>query len=179
MLTVFRKALKENCQVNITYRGQNRSETTQRKVDPYAIVHQAGWWSVVGYCHLRKDIRLFRVDRILKLNMLKQTYTIPADFDIHAYLAHQTPSHPQRLARIHFDRAAESFVRTSGILWSSIEQLPDGSLITTLSADDMHFAASLVLSFGPWAEVLEPEELRTVITEWATVSLEKHRPKSI
>ena len=33
-----------------------------------------------GYCHFRKDVRQFRIDRILEIKPTWQRYTVPADF---------------------------------------------------------------------------------------------------
>src|SRR5512135_2003245 len=87
VLEKLRRATRERRRVQLTYRAYNRPEITNRPFDPYALVHGWGWWYIVGYCHLREAYRSFRVDRILELVVLDETFEIPADFDIHTYLA--------------------------------------------------------------------------------------------
>jgi predicted DNA-binding transcriptional regulator YafY len=49
----------------IRYRGA--VDETERAIEPYGVVHHRGRWYVVGWCHLRQDIRMFRLDRVLAL----------------------------------------------------------------------------------------------------------------
>jgi predicted DNA-binding transcriptional regulator YafY len=51
--------------------------------------------------------------------------------------------------------------------WDALEEQPDGSLIVTMSAPDLLWAASTALAFGPIVVVLEPEEVRRMVGEWA------------
>ncbi len=55
--------------VEFDYTAQASGERTRRKVDPYGLVYRFGAWVMVGYCHLREDLRSFRVDRIEKLSV--------------------------------------------------------------------------------------------------------------
>jgi predicted DNA-binding transcriptional regulator YafY len=59
---------------------------TERDVDPYGLAFRGGTWRVVGYCHLRKDQRVFLVDRIFDLEVNDQKpaqpdFQIPEGFD--------------------------------------------------------------------------------------------------
>src|SRR3989442_1382544 len=50
--------------VTLTYQTAATGMVSKRDIDPYAMVYREGAWLVVGWCHLRKEIRSFRVDRI-------------------------------------------------------------------------------------------------------------------
>ncbi len=56
-------------------------EVSQRVFDPYSLVHRAGRWYTVGYCHLRTEERTFRLDRVLETELLDNTFTAPEAFD--------------------------------------------------------------------------------------------------
>ena len=58
------------------------SAQSTRTADPYGLVHVDGAWHLVAYCHLRQDIRHFRVERMDQLAVLPQTFTRPADFTL-------------------------------------------------------------------------------------------------
>jgi predicted DNA-binding transcriptional regulator YafY len=73
-------AVQQTQQVWLQHQNRN-GEETERHFDPYALVYRAGYWYTVGYCHLRQDLRTFRIDRILQVNLTPQTFTRPADFD--------------------------------------------------------------------------------------------------
>ncbi|MBO9607029.1 MAG: WYL domain-containing protein [Paenibacillaceae bacterium] len=64
-----RLAELEACQeqqvgVSVLYRTGYEEARKRRTIDPYGLVYWNGKWYVVGYCHLRGEIRSFRVDRM-------------------------------------------------------------------------------------------------------------------
>ena len=75
--------------VTITYDSAGNGMTTKREVDPYGLVYREGAWLCVGYCHLRKDIRSFRVDRMRDAVQAPKPkspdFERPAEFDVKAY----------------------------------------------------------------------------------------------
>lgn len=71
-----------------------QAEVTERALDPYGLVCRGGYWYVVGYCHLRGDLRTFRLDRIQQVEMRDETFQPPLDFDTAAYAAHSLASMP-------------------------------------------------------------------------------------
>lgn len=76
--------------VEMVYRPWH-GEETKRVVDPYGVVCRSGFWYTVGYCHLRQDIRVFRLDRVIGVELCKEdeTFVAPNNFDC---LAHVTRS---------------------------------------------------------------------------------------
>jgi predicted DNA-binding transcriptional regulator YafY len=70
----------EQRRVRLRYRS-GLSRETEREVDPYGVMHREGYWYAVGHCHLRGDMRLFRLDRVLEAEMLEETFARPAGLD--------------------------------------------------------------------------------------------------
>jgi len=56
-------------------------------------------------------------------------------------------------------------------MWQSFEEQADGSVMVTVTLPDLQWAASMALGFGPILTVLEPDELRQRVSEWAKRSL--------
>ena len=52
-------------------------------------------------------------------------------------------------------------------IWDALEEQGDGSLIVTMAAPDLLWAASTAMAFGPIVVVLEPEQVRRMVAEWA------------
>jgi predicted DNA-binding transcriptional regulator YafY len=61
--------------------------------------------------------------------------------------------------------------------WDQVQEQGDGSAIVTFSAPSLEWAASTALMFGPAVEVLDPPELRRMVTKWAALVVEQHRGK--
>lgn len=71
-----------------------QAEETERDVDPYGLIFHAGVWYTVGYCHLRQDLRIFRLDRVLEAELLEEPFTRPPDFDSLDHLRRTMASMP-------------------------------------------------------------------------------------
>lgn len=80
VLVTLSEGVRQEKRVWLRYQAWG-AEASERKVDPYGLVYRAGFWYVAGYCHLRKDIRVFRLDRILEAELRTATFTRPPDFD--------------------------------------------------------------------------------------------------
>jgi predicted DNA-binding transcriptional regulator YafY len=74
-------AVQRHQQVHLRYRSWD-GEESERAFDPYGIVFNEGFWYTSGYCHLRHDLRTFRLDRILALERSEATFEAPENFDI-------------------------------------------------------------------------------------------------
>ena len=173
-LDQLRSALHDTRRVRIAYDNPRDARPTLRDFDPYALVHRWGRWYTAGFCHLRGALRLLRLDRIRELRILEETFTPPVDFDTHAFLSAELQPEPTIQARVRFAPEAAGFVHDSSIGWSGIEPQADGSLLATLPASDLVFAASMLISFGPAVTILAPEELKKLVAEWARALLERY-----
>jgi predicted DNA-binding transcriptional regulator YafY len=169
LLEKLRRATRERRRVTMIYRGRGQPEPLQRDVDPYALVHRWGWWYGIGYCHLREAIRTFRVDRIIELTLLDKTFDVVNDFDVQEYLAaeDETYAQPRVQVRMRFEPEAALTALDNRAFWETLDEQPDGSVVVTFATSDLEWAAHTALWYGPTAKVLEPEELRRLVSERA------------
>ena len=58
------EAIANKKQISILYQGLKDDEAQNRTIEPIGIVHEIGFWYIVGYCLRRNDFRQFRSDRI-------------------------------------------------------------------------------------------------------------------
>jgi predicted DNA-binding transcriptional regulator YafY len=160
--------LRDQKRVRLAYQNGNQPETIEREFDPYALAYRSGWWYVIGYCHLRNDIRSFRVDRIRRFEALTDPYSIPADFDAQAYLKFEVQAEQGMLVKMQIEADYAYLATGTPAFWESLETQPDGSVIVTTRLIDIYRAAGFVFSYGPAATVLEPSDLRDLIHTWST-----------
>ena len=78
-VTVLSSAVQSAHSVRLNYRSA-RAHGTERVFDPYGVVYHEDLCYTIGYCHLRQGQRLFRLDRILQVAILSETFSPPADF---------------------------------------------------------------------------------------------------
>ena len=173
LLEKLRRATRERRRVHMTYRGRQQPEPIERTVAPYALVHRWGWWYVVGYCYLRMAERSFRVDRIVALTLLDETFNVPDGFDVQAYLAAEPHVQPTIRVRLRFAPEGALAALDDRAMWDALQEQADGSLVVTLSVPNLEAAARTVLSYAPHAVVLEPDELRRHVRERALATAVK------
>lgn len=66
--------------IEIEYRTKIEESCQLRIIDPYGILYWCNKWYVVGFCHLRGEIRSFRVDRIINMTQTESTFVRPKNF---------------------------------------------------------------------------------------------------
>lgn len=78
-------AVQQCHSVHICYQSWY-APTTERIIDPYGVVYRSGFWYTPAYCHLRNDIRTFRLDRMLRAELRPDSFTPPENFDCVAHV---------------------------------------------------------------------------------------------
>lgn len=66
--------------IEIEYRTKSEEKYRSRVIDPYGILYWCNKWYIIGFCHLRGEIRNFRVERIIKMNQTERLFARPKDF---------------------------------------------------------------------------------------------------
>jgi predicted DNA-binding transcriptional regulator YafY len=70
---------------------------SEREIDPYGVVYRTGRWYCVGYCHLRQEPRMFRLDRVIAAELRDARFTRPAGFDSLAFVIRSLATLPREL----------------------------------------------------------------------------------
>jgi predicted DNA-binding transcriptional regulator YafY len=170
-----RRCIEDQRRVRLIYYALSRQETTEREVDSYALVHQWGVWYLVGHCHLRGEMRTFRVDRIQALTPLETTFVRPADFSVAEYMARSfEPAEPVHKIEVRFDPQAAPFVKEEHADWQHLTENPDGSVTVTFMSSELDWPASFVLRYGEAATVIRPPELVEKVKEAAQAIAQKY-----
>jgi len=142
-------------------------KASTRVFDTYGLAFHDGCWYAVGWCHLRADVRSFRLDRIQAIASLEAGFEWPAGFDALAYLVRAVATLPRAwtvevLLKTTLEKAQAQFFDTIGVF----EQVEDGVMMHNQSDDIDWFARQLAsLPFG--FEIRQPPELREAVRECA------------
>jgi predicted DNA-binding transcriptional regulator YafY len=155
--------LNERRAVELVYRAQATKEITNRMVDPYGLVFYDGTWTMIGYCHLRKEIRSFAPDRIIDLKERYQYFKPIDDFNLDGYLSHSwgIVDDEEVEVRIKFSEKIADYVLRKK--WHPSEErtvLPDVSVELSYKVAGIEEIKHWIYSWLPEAEILEPAWLR-------------------
>ncbi|MFC9709342.1 helix-turn-helix transcriptional regulator [Paenibacillus sp. NPDC056933] len=80
ILKTLEQSVVSESAVEIEYHSNREEQSQCRIVDPYGIVYWNNNWYVVAFCHLRDEIRSFRVGRIRRIIQTEMTFNRPTNF---------------------------------------------------------------------------------------------------
>jgi predicted DNA-binding transcriptional regulator YafY len=173
LLRTLRRAIVGCHGVRFRYHTRHRQAGADawsvREADPYGLVYVFGAWHLTAYCHLRADIRRFRVERIEQLVVLSRTFTRPPDFRLR-----QPEEQRPMVVRALFDDTVADWVRESPSFFAvAEEQRPDGLLVTFRVRQESELLQWL-LGWGAHVRVLEPESLCELLAAEAELMLRQY-----
>ena len=85
-LSALSEAAQTETRVHLRYRAW-KGEETEREFDAYGLAYRGGCWYAVGWCHLRRGLRSFRLDRVESVQALPTRFSRPSGFDALGHLA--------------------------------------------------------------------------------------------
>lgn len=80
------QAAGQGLTIEMEYAGGKKESSPSRLFDPYGIVFWKGNWYTVGHCHMRLELRSFRVDRIQRLSATDLRFERPDSFSAKDFL---------------------------------------------------------------------------------------------
>jgi predicted DNA-binding transcriptional regulator YafY len=144
---------------------------TERDFDPYALAWRGGRWYAVGWCHLRRDLRSFRLDRVTQVAVLAMQFDAPATFDALAYLTQSVATLPRAirievLLKTDLKTARDELFSAMGVF-----EPVEGGVRLTSQADDLLWYARELARLPFEFEIRHPPELRDALATCANALL--------
>ena len=178
ILKVLLTCIQEKRAVDINYKARLSKEVTKRTVDPYVVVLYEGIWILVGFCHLRKMIRSFALDRIIDIQERNLYFTSQPDFDLKAYLSSPWGIIDGKEARVtvRFKKEVSDYILRKD-KWHPSEKrtiLPDGDVELTFTVAGTDEIKRWIYSWLPHVEVVRPQWLRKQIQKELSESASNH-----
>lgn len=152
--------------VVLSYRN-GRDEASTRRFDPFGLAFRHGRWYAVGMCHLRKDVRIFRLDRVAGVETLSEAFARPPGFDPMAHLVRAVATLPRAYAidvllKTDLASARAQLVAEAGVF----EETEEGVVIHNQS-DDLDWFARQLAAMPFEFEIRSPSQLREAVGECA------------
>ena len=159
-------ALEQQCTIEIVYVSQ-AGQRLNRRVDPYGLLFRRGQWYMTGYCHLRQQLRTFRLDRLRQIALLAQQFTRPRGFDSAAYFNESLMNMPGNVqVEVILHTTPEEARQVIGSTASLLKPQQNGLLLSTQTDCCQWFA--IWLSQLPFAfSIIQPTELKQALQQHA------------
>lgn len=146
--------------VNFDY-FSTAGEKTERIVEPLKLLFKGHGWYLCGFCRIKNDFRIFKITRIKNLSSSSELFRRNVSSDIWDKSEQSSKNRmitlilkiDARMAyRIYDEFALENIIKNS-----------DGSFIATATFPEDEWLYGYILSYGNYAEVLEPKHVRKII----------------
>ena len=165
------KAVLEGClkrkQLSFAYFSPANEETNIRAVDPYHLFNYMGAWHLIGYCHLRKDLRDFNLVRMSDIKILDRTFILRNNFDFKKYFHSAFGLYKGKSLKqvtLRFSPVKSKWIK--GQIWHKDQEekiLKDGSLELSFPVAQYSEIMREILKQGSDVEVIKPQSLRKLI----------------
>ncbi len=175
-LHLLRRALLDRNTIRFCYHTRHSSDTQNasqtREADPYGLAYLLNSWHLTAYCHMRQDIRNFRLDRMEDLELLPHTFTRPSNLQMRH---NQESQHRDLIVRALFDKEIARWVHEGRTYYvTDEEETPEGFLVTLKIRHESE-VLQWFLSWGSHVKILEPAILRQRLAEEAQIMLQNYQ----
>lgn len=157
-LHIIRQSLQLKRSLLMQYTSRSKSETIERRLDPYGLSLQWGMWYLAGFCHLRQELRTFRVERIQTARLTEFEYEIPEDFSIRTYLR-QMAYEPKINVELEILPPLFELIKEQYCGWMTLSELPNGNLHAAFSVHGSGWINRFIINLGENARIISPPEL--------------------
>ena len=166
-------ALTAGKRVHLRHYVARRDEATERDVDPMRLLVVDGRTYLEGWCRRAEGVRLFRLDRMLSVDVLDVPAEVPEtaeQVDVDAGLFTASPS--DVLAELELGPAARWVAESYPC--ESVTDLGDGRLRIGLRTPDTNMVRRMALRLGEDARVVSPVALAEEVRATAAAALAQY-----
>ena len=171
-------ALLQRKRLTISYHGRGNDQTSQREISPQRLTHYRDNWYLDAFCHVRKDLRSFAVERISDAKVLKsKCHDVPEkQLDAHFASAYGIfAGLPQQQAVLRFTAERARWVADEH--WHPQQQgrfLEDGRYELQIPYSDPRELIMDILKHGAEVEVVSPNALRQEVVRQLQAALARY-----
>ncbi|MDJ0333585.1 YafY family protein [Planococcus sp. S3-L1] len=165
------QALADEYTVKIRYEKSGEKQLHDRLVDPYRILYWNNQWYAIGYCHLRNDLRSFRVDRIESLTLTENKFSRPGNFSARDFfIKNLLPTAEDKEGIISLvvngEKSVLDDVCKHWFLGHYLQERTSNQAVFLLEKDVLHtYVPYLLLPYNKSIQVIQPISLKKRLVE--------------
>lgn len=160
------KSIAEKTQIVMGYEAIEADGITERVIEPVGVFHDHNNWYFLGYCHLRKDYRQFRTDRIHTIKNTTTPFALEHE-PLEVYLQKEKQQLPTTKIVIRVYRKIAKYIAEDKKLHGFVSEKVVGNVIemTFICPTISEYFPRWYLSFGDYASIVEPQTLKEKVLE--------------
>ncbi|MFU2029178.1 DNA-binding transcriptional regulator [Bacillus wiedmannii] len=175
------QAVTDGYSVKILYYKSGKKQLDYRLVDPYRIIYWNNKWYVIGFCHLRNDIRSFKVDRIESLMLTENKFNRPENFSAREFfIKNLLPTIEDKEGIISLvisgDKSVLADICQHWFLGHYLQERTSNQAVFLLEKDIIHtYVPYLLLPYNKSIKVIEPISLKKRLIEVLSELIKFHQ----
>ena len=167
ILPTLRRAILEVRLVVVRYGGHGIEEPATRVLCPYGTLYGGnGRAWLVGHVEGLSEMRLWRLDRIVSMDLLDRCFNRQDSFDLNSYAAQSFGVFQEEPIDVILRFTSESAEDAAGWLFhpsQTLEYEQDGALLVQFTAGGLHEICWHLFTWSVAVEVIAPAALRAVL----------------
>ncbi|MCC3866998.1 helix-turn-helix transcriptional regulator [Terrisporobacter mayombei] len=157
-----RYAILNNKLVEFSYINSLANQS-KRIIEPIKLTYKGQSWYLYGYCRLKEDLRLFRISRIKDFEVKNECF-------IKRYFENQEINKEEKevfnIVKVKLEVKKEALYRAfDDFAEESIIDNKNGTYQVNIEFPENEWLYGYILSFGPYAKVVEPLHIRNIVLE--------------
>ncbi|WP_035432970.1 helix-turn-helix transcriptional regulator [Bacillus sp. UNC322MFChir4.1] len=175
------QAVADGYSVKIQYHKNGEEQSKYRLVDPYRIIYWNNRWYMIGFCHLRNDIRSFRVERIESLMLTGNKFNRPENFSARDFfLKNLLPTIEDKKEIISLvingNKSTLHDVCQHWFLGHYLHERTSNQAVFLLEKNIIHtYVPYLLLPYGKSIQIIEPISLKKRLIEVLSELIQFHQ----
>lgn len=177
ILNSVNEALVNKRYIEMMYYTMSRRKSSRRTIAPYHLWFFNGTFYLIGHCLMRREVRIFALDRIKMLSQTDECFEIPAEFNVDDYMRNcfgVFQGEPVKV-KIHFAPEVAGYIQEK--VWHESQEIHpqrDGGIVFEVEVAGIDEIKYWVMSWGSKALVLEPQSLIEAIRKEAESMTENY-----
>lgn len=170
IFNLLHRAIRDRKVVEFTYKSPSKSTATQKKVEPHLITMTHGRWHLQATDAGTRHLTSFAFPRIRDLKITGEKFNTepakhPRELLQHSFGSVMSTDEPRDIVLEFEPRVVERVLESVWHPRQRTKKLPGGRLQLVLPLNSTLEIAPWILSWGPYATVVEPADLRDSVAD--------------
>lgn len=181
ILAELEQAVEKEFSVEIDYITSREEQPKNRMIDPYGMVYWNNKWYTVAFCHLRNEIRSFRVDRILLIKCTQIIFKRPEAFSTRDFfLKNLLPDlvGKEGLISLIIEGRSEALdeLCMHWFIGHHLKERTSNQAVFLFEEKSIHiYVPYFLLSYGKSIQIIEPQSLKERLVAIASELMEYYQ----
>ena len=143
-----------------------------RPVEPYKLLFKQDYWYLFGFCRKQNDFRLYKLSRIVKINLTDILFEERQDYEIPELKSDFVNSSGQ-LITVRMDISFE-FLAIDFFGIENIRKDDSGNIIVMFQTENIDWTISVFSQFGEKAEIISPDYARVKMRDFLKKAIKQY-----